>query len=195
MQRIIGVLLLWDRNTFFFVNGLGRPWLDPVLGWPTYLGNVALLLGLIFLCCWFWDRRNFLKTFPWIFLAVGTAQFSGHVLKEWAHRARPPIYFAEAITRGEVTVRTLFGSYQSHTSFPSGHTIAAFAVATAICGIYGRKFLPLYFVAIVVGVSRIYVGAHFPSDVLGGSALGVVMALVILRIRFYGARVFLDNKN
>ena len=195
MQKIIGILLLWDRNTFFFVNGLGRPWLDPILGWPTYLGNTALLLGLILFCCWFWDRRNFLKTFPWILLAVGTSGVIGHFLKEWVHRARPPVYFAEQITRGEAAIRTLLGTYQSYTSFPSGHAVVVFAAVTAICGVYGRKFSFLYIAAIVVGVSRVYVGAHFPSDVFGGAVLGAATAWVILRIRFYSSRVFLDNKN
>ena len=183
----------WDHRVFFFVNGLGSPALDPVFGWTTHLGDTVLLLALIFLCGWVWDRRGILKTFPWIFLAVGSARVLGHVVKEWIHRPRPSVTFAEEIARGEAAVRTLFGPHQSYASFPSGHAIAAFAAVTILCGIYGRKFGFLYLAAVVVAVSRVYVGAHFPSDVIAGAVIGTAVAWGTLRLR--NSAVFLDKKN
>lgn len=65
-------------------------------------------------------------------------------------------------------------------SFPSGHTISAFAVATVIAGRYGKRHRWVPFVAYgaagVIGFSRITLQAHFPSDVFLGAALGYAVA-------------------
>ncbi len=57
-------------------------------------------------------------------------------------------------------------------SFPSGHTAAAFVMATLISGFYHAFMIPGYFLAALVGFSRIYNGVHYPSDVLVGMLLG-----------------------
>lgn len=57
-------------------------------------------------------------------------------------------------------------------SFPSGHTITAFAVACSLSGFYPEIQLPLYFCAVSVAASRILLGMHFLTDVLAGAVLG-----------------------
>lgn len=73
-------------------------------------------------------------------------------------------------------------------SFPSGHTASSFAAATVIGLKYykrskGKQWLiyPLLIFAVVVGFSRIYVGVHYPYDVIFGAMLGVVCALLTLK--------------
>ena len=65
-------------------------------------------------------------------------------------------------------------------SFPSGHAISAFAVATVIAGRYGKRHRWVPFVAYgaagVIGFSRVTLQAHFPSDVFLGAALGYAVA-------------------
>ena len=62
-------------------------------------------------------------------------------------------------------------------SFPSGHSLTAFAVATSVALFYPKMELALMFCATSVALSRIVLGLHFLSDVLAGSALGVVIGL------------------
>jgi undecaprenyl-diphosphatase len=60
-------------------------------------------------------------------------------------------------------------------SFPSGHTITAFAVAVALGGFYPGLLPALFFCAISIGASRVVLGMHFLSDVLAGAALGATL--------------------
>ncbi len=74
--------------------------------------------------------------------------------------------------------------YAINKSFPSGHTTEAFAMATALT-LIGFKWyiiLPAYTWAVLIAYSRMYLGVHFPTDILGGILLGTVSSLIIWRI-------------
>ena len=64
-------------------------------------------------------------------------------------------------------------------SFPSGHTATSFAAATMLT-MFAPRLAPAWFVlALAIGYSSVYVGVHFPLDVVGGAVLGVIVALAV----------------
>jgi len=67
-----------------------------------------------------------------------------------------------------------------NSSFPSGHAAGAFSLVTIFSSKYPRWTIPLYATATLIGLSRIYLGHHYPSDVMGGAILGFSTAKLIL---------------
>lgn len=71
-------------------------------------------------------------------------------------------------------------------SFPSGHTSLAFTIATILGLSYKFKNIKLIYIALViaaiVGFSRVYVGVHYPGDILGGMIIGVLSGLASLKL-------------
>jgi membrane-associated phospholipid phosphatase len=105
--------------------------------------------------------------------AVATAAFfaastTNLLLKAIFTRARPPLTSAELTSSVPVP-----DSY----SFPSGHAMSAFAVATAIAIVYPRLRLPAFGIAAAVALSRPYLGVHFWSDVIAGAVVGALVGL------------------
>jgi len=67
-------------------------------------------------------------------------------------------------------------------SFPSGHTITAFAVTTALAGLYPEMLPGLLFCAISIGASRVVLGMHFLSDVLAGATIGATLGALAFAV-------------
>jgi membrane-associated phospholipid phosphatase len=111
--------------------------------------------------------------------AVADVELLSVVLKNATGRARP-----SEIPPGGNYGDSWFES-RKHGSFPSGHTIAAFSVATIIARRYGNhRWVPYaaYGLAAAIGFSRLTLSAHFPSDVFVGGALGYsVSRFTVLR--------------
>ena len=101
-------------------------------------------------------------------------------LRDWIGRRRPPLVYPDP--------KPLMGVPHSG-AFPSGHTTTAFACATVLAWASPRLAVPVFVLAAAIGLSRIYVGVHWPLDVLGGAVLGVLVGLgAIALLRLAAAR-------
>ena len=95
------------------------------------------------------------------------------IIKNWVARIRP----YEVIDG-----LTLIVSKAHDFSFPSGHTGSAFALAVVIFMVMERKYgIIALALASLMGFSRLYVGIHYPSDVLGGIVLGVITSIIAVK--------------
>jgi undecaprenyl-diphosphatase len=112
------------------------------------------------------ERRA--KPFVLVLLAVAAADGLAGVLKVIVGSNRPG-------DPGLVSIP------HSH-SFPSGHTATAFAGATVLSAFVPRAAPAFFILAAAIGYSRLYVGVHYPLDVLGGAVLGIATALLLLAI-------------
>jgi undecaprenyl-diphosphatase len=131
-------------------------------------GLLFVLIGAVLALFW---RR------PWFLLLLVTADLAADglslLLRQWIGRARPPLVYPDP----PPLVPT------PHTgAFPSGHSASAFACATVIAWASPRLAVPAFVLAGLVAWSRVYVGVHWPLDVLGGAALGVLVATALLRL-------------
>lgn len=88
----------------------------------------------------------------------------------------------------------LLTSKMNDYSFPSGHTLAAFEFATAIF-LYNKKWGYISFVfAFLMGFSRLYLYVHFPTDVICGAVLGIIVSIISYYITKYIYKRFGDYK-
>ena len=143
--------------------------LDLVFEALSYIGSFGLVWLVLALAIsgFSWSR-------PWLWTRVGVAvllaeSISG-AMKEWIERDRPPL----ADPDPEPIVR-LPDTY----SFPSGHATVSFACATVLALAVPRLRYPLYALAALISWSRVYVGVHYPLDVVAGAAIGVALAIAL----------------
>ena len=137
-------------------------WLSILLSRIGMFGLVWLAIALVLAVAW---RR------PWVFAAVLVGDVAAELLADLGklliHRHRP---FEHQL-----------GPHTSTHSFPSGHTATSFACATVLGGYAPRWRVPLYLLATLIALSRLYNGDHYPLDVLGGLVLGLLVGVTTTR--------------
>jgi undecaprenyl-diphosphatase len=112
-------------------------------------------------------------TFALTVVAVALAGWSATGLKALVDRERPSSRYLEP--------KTLVPAPHD-ASFPSGHAATSFAAATMLSFAFPRLAPALFVLASAVAFSRVYVGVHYPLDVLGGAVLGALVAIALRRL-------------
>jgi undecaprenyl-diphosphatase len=115
-------------------------------------------------------------------LAATTAMFATILLVQGPAKA---VFRRRRPFAGRLAI--VVGPRPVDSSFPSGHTAGSFAAATALASFYPRDRSLLLFTASAVGVSRVYLGHHFPSDVVVGAGMGMVLGSLAARLARLGS--------
>lgn len=170
------VIAMGYKDSFLLMNGGRFPWLD----WPmfiiTHLGDSMILASLLSLILvWKKPEAAFNIIVVVIITGVLGQLLKGAFFEGWD---RPLRIFNES-----PIVHTLPHYRLFHNSFPSGHSITSIAAFTAV--IWSTRpsvsiQLITAILAITITYSRIYLGVHFPGDVLAGSIFGLLTSLLLL---------------
>lgn len=174
MNVIIDFLLQADTALFYFFNvQLANPVFDRIMPIVTQTAYWRVVMGAFGLF-WFWKGGN--KGRWAILYAVvawsGSDLFNSNIVKTIFERPRPCLTLPD--------VHLLVGCGQTF-SFPSGHAVTSFALATFLTFVYPRARWVLFSLAILISYSRIAVGVHYPFDTLAGMAEGAFFGYLFYR--------------
>ena len=171
-----------DTDLFLYLNGLHIDWLDKVM---VLITDMWVWLPLYLLLI-YWTVKQYGKRCWWVFLAIGVVvlcsdQLSAHVCKPLFQRLRPcyntdlqdVIYLPKGLAGGKY-------------GFVSSHAANTFAIATFLTPAL-RHYRPwagfaLYLWAFISSYSRIYIGYHYPGDIICGAILGVLVGLIFWKL-------------
>lgn len=159
--------MTWDESLFLAINGLaGRS--AAADHFFLQLGNRSLFYvpGACAIVYWIWsNRREALLGGPVLGGTVGLADFLGGQLKWVFERVRPCRALTEAVKIEPSGCGGLF-------SFPSNHAANTAAIASFLQVLYPKSGWISWPVVALIGFARVYIGAHYVTDVLGGWVLG-----------------------
>ncbi len=171
-----------DSKLFLFLNGLHTGWMDKVM---TLITDMWIWFPLYLLLI-YWIAKQYSKRGWWVFIAACVVvlcsdQLSSHVFKPVFQRLRP--CFNESF---EGLIHLPKGLAGGRFSFTSSHAANTFSIATfltaALCRFRPWAAIFLFFWAFVSSYSRIYIGFHYPGDIVCGAILGALVGLVIWKL-------------
>lgn len=151
----------------------GSTFLDKLM---IFITNGALFIfAIILFCLWIFGNSTVKKSALY-------AGISG-VLAILINMGIAQIYFEERpfVTHSDINVLV---EHDADASFPSDHTAGAMGIAFGLFLRHKKLGLPVVIFGILTGFSRIYVGNHYPGDVLGGIIIGLISAFAIKRFNF-----------
>lgn len=168
-----------DRELFLWLNSLHSPFFDRVFWVITgkYFGIPFYLLGIVLLIRKYGWKKGLILITGAVLAVVLADQASRHLFKDVFQRWRPS-HNAEI----KDLVHLVNGYRGGMNSFVSSHAANMFAVATFVGLAMNRLVLVLGFVvAALIAYSRVYLGVHYPSDILCGGLLGIFLGWLVYR--------------
>lgn len=146
--------------------------LTPIFKFITSLGDegyvwIAIAIVLLFV-------KNYRKVGLMVGASLlGSLVFNNMIIKNIVARPRP---------YRMIETLTILIPEPGEYSFPSGHTSSSFAAGVVLYLMLPKKYgIPAMVLAFLIGISRLYVGVHYPTDVLGGMVMGTLIAVSVVK--------------
>lgn len=166
-----------DVDLLYDINGLAADapfWFDRVMEWTGEYGTLFALVLLMVWCWWAARKRTdapvVVAGLVWAPLAAGIALLVNIPIREFVERPRPFLDHQglEVLVEGKTDY-----------SFVSDHSTMAMAIAVGVFVAHRKFGLVAIGLGLLAGFCRIYMGVHYPTDVIGGFALGTAVALLL----------------
>jgi undecaprenyl-diphosphatase len=178
MKRMLDTLETYDRSLFLYLNGLHQDWLDPIM----HSVSDKLFWLPVYLFIFFLVQRQYgWKNLGWFALGIALIilfcdQISSSFLKPYFARYRP-------CNNQEIShmVHRVYERCGSGYSFVSGHATNYFGISLFAAMVFKNTwgYVLLLSWAALIAYSRVYLGVHYPGDILAGAILGVAIAILI----------------
>jgi len=181
-----------DQRLFLVINGFNSPFWDNIMwAWSGKLIWVPLYLAIIGYLAWKFKKKFWIIA---LFLGLSVAladQISVQVFKNLFCRLRP---CHEPLLEGLVHI--VNGKCGGQYGFVSSHAANAFNVATISILFIRKRWYSISIViwALIIGYSRIYLGVHYPGDVICGSALGILVGFSVYKLYEWSDNRFFAKK-
>lgn len=171
MINVLDHLLAWDAALFLYFNALPHPdWLTVAMATISLMSLGAglwLALALVFVAI---PRSDWAGVWRVALALAITATLVSAVIKPTISRSRPYLAHRTVETASAPPITS---------SFPSGHAATSAAGAFALSRLWPSAAVLLWSTALIVGVSRVYLGFHYPLDVLAGLIVGIICAYFV----------------
>ena len=161
-----------DFEILYMINNLHNPILDNIMIGLTYLGDAGLFWIILAIILLFVKKTRKCGILMLISMVLGLIIGNG-ILKNLIARSRPCWI--------DTGIQLLINNPTDY-SFPSGHTLASFEAATMIF-LHNKKLgIISLILAVLIAFSRMYLFVHFPTDILGGAILGIIISVIVYKI-------------
>ncbi len=165
-----------DHLTFHFINyNLSHPVLDHIMVFITDQDHWVLPIFILLIWMFGFDgKRGKIAGVVLILTIIIVDGTAAQIIKPWIGRIRPSHALGDSIN--------LLVKKGGRFSFVSNHAANSFAFAVVIYYFYGRKQLWVFPLAGLIAISRVYVGVHYPADIICGALFGYGLAWCILSV-------------
>ncbi len=171
---MFNTLISLDQNLFLFINNLSHPqillFISRLLSGVGELGLIWIVLGIFLI----YSQRHHPKRMIEILIGIILSSFAAvGFLKPIILRLRPEFTLANI---------NIYTKSTDYLSFPSGHAAVSFSAAFILSRIYPKGGVYFYTLALLIALSRVYLGVHYPLDILAGGIIGIICGYITLKL-------------
>jgi len=175
-MNLIETLKLWDTYLFLLINGIHAPFFDSFMyAVSEKLCWIPLYISVLYVLIKCWKKESIWLIVAIIICIIISDQVASGILKDLVKRIRP-----SHVEDLKGVIHIVHGYSGGNYGFASSHAANSFGFALLTSLIFNRKIYSRSIImwALITAYSRIYLGVHYPLDVMGGAIIGSLAALL-----------------